>query len=171
VCPLASLGLQVRERSKTLRRSIDIDASMATHRSGNGITPGHRYEVEPSKVQPIRHVDIQLGLFWVNTTRRARAVHRTTTNTFDLPTYNPPPRSSTSLVEIWRSHECLALRQRLPRGPRWPQEGDSTREGASWRREFFLNLLDWERQYHVFAFALVHGGGRHDFWVVCSFSL
>jgi hypothetical protein len=30
---------------------------------GNGITPGYRYEVEPSKVQPIRRVDIRLGLF------------------------------------------------------------------------------------------------------------
>ena len=29
---------------------------------GNGIAPGYRYEVEPSKVQPIRHVDTQLGL-------------------------------------------------------------------------------------------------------------
>jgi hypothetical protein len=43
---------RVRERLKTSRRSIDIDGY-----------PGYRFEVASSKVQPIRHVDIQLGLF------------------------------------------------------------------------------------------------------------
>jgi hypothetical protein len=85
------------------------------------------------------------------------------------PMYNLPPRSPTSLVEIWRSHDGLSLRQRnLPRGP----VGDSTGEGASWRRELLFEFAALGTAVSSFLhFALVHGGGRHDFWVVHSFSL
>jgi hypothetical protein len=76
------------------------------------------------------------------------------------PTYNSPPRSPTSLVEIWCSHDGSSLRQRNPPSkPPWPQEGDSTEERAWWRREL---LFEWERQHHILFlhFALVQWGRK-----------
>jgi len=60
-------GLQVYLEIEGDRRHRE-EASTLTPRwlptdLGNGITLGYQYEVEPSKVQPIQHVDIQLGLF------------------------------------------------------------------------------------------------------------
>ena len=51
---------------------------------------------------------------------------RRMTTIFDLTTYDSPPGSPASLVEIWRSHDGLSLRQRNPPSrPSWPQDGDS----------------------------------------------
>ena len=114
-CPQAPAACVSRDRgrSKTLRRSIDVNASMATHRPGKRYHPGCRYEVNLSKVQPIRHrhpartllggtcsrVSGKRGRIWANFARRACL---TAATAFDLPTDR-----STSLVEIWRS---LSLR-------------------------------------------------------------
>jgi hypothetical protein len=67
---------------------------------------------------------------------------------------NSPPRSPTSLAEIWRSHDGLSLRQRNPPSrPPWLQEGDSTREGHRGGGSCFLTPLHWKRQYHFLFFA------------------
>ena len=67
------------------------------------------------------------------------------------PTYNSP---SLSLVEIWRSHDGLSLRQRSPPSrPRGRKRAIALGNGIV----EFLTLLHWERQYHILFFALVHG--------------
>ena len=63
-----------------------------------------------------------------------------------------------------------------PRGPRGRKRAavlGGGREGDYGGGSYFLALLRWERQYYVLFlhFTLVHGGGRHDFWVVRSFFL
>jgi hypothetical protein len=66
-----------------------------------------------------------------------------------------PPRFLTSVVEIWRSHDGLSLRQRNPTSRRsWPQEGDSTEEAASWRRELLFEFaaLGTAVPHSLFAF-------------------
>jgi len=141
-----------------LRRSIDIDL-------GNDITPGCRYKVKPSKVQTCRHLTQTLlggtysqvsGRIWANSARKGRAMRRTKAATFNL-----PPRTPTSLVEIWSSHDSLSLRQRNPlsRSP-WPQEGGSTGGGHRGGGSCFLTLLHWEWQYHILflSFELVQWG-------------
>jgi len=94
VCPFASPGLQVHLEIEGDRR-INIDASMATHRLGNGITPWIPVESSANSTcrYPIRTL---LGRTYsqegVSSARRAR---RTKTTTFDLPTtrlLDPQPR-------------------------------------------------------------------------------
>jgi hypothetical protein len=84
--------------------------------------------------------------------------------------YNSPPRSPTSLVEIWRGHDSLSLRQRNP-----PSRPVAARGRQYWGRGIMEEGLLFEFAAlgtavpHFFLhFALVQG--RHDLWVVRSFS-
>jgi len=63
VCLLASPTLQVYPEPEGDRRHREASTSSPRWLPtdlGNDITPGYRYEVEPSKVQPIRHVKIRI---------------------------------------------------------------------------------------------------------------
>jgi hypothetical protein len=65
---------------------------------------------------------------------------------------------------------CPCDKGTLPQGPRSRKRATVLGKGHRGGGSCFLNLLHWKRQYHILFlhFALVHGGGRHDFWVVCS---
>jgi hypothetical protein len=131
VCPLASLGLQVYpegdQRQKHRHRWLDADL-------GNGITPGYRYEVKPSKVQPIRLLDIRLGLFYVGracsqvSRKRGMGKFRSRNPDRFRPTWTP--RSPTSLKRSGAAMTvCPYDKATFHRG-RWPREG-IVEEGAA----------------------------------------
>jgi hypothetical protein len=105
---LASVS-RARGRSKTSGRSTDIDASMATHRPGKRYHPRIRYEVEPSKVQPIQRVDFRLELFYRELFTgigkegegmgKLRKESSRNAPDFRRPTYNSPPLASRNLAQ------------------------------------------------------------------------
>jgi len=123
VCPSAreprlANVFRVRERSMTSKRSIDIDASgtryhpqipVRSRALENSANPTWRYPTRTLLGGACSQVSGKKRRIWVNSARRAHAMRRTTTTTFDLTTYNSPLRSQTSLVKIWRSHDGLSV--------------------------------------------------------------
>jgi hypothetical protein len=141
-------------------RCVNIDASMATHRPGKRYRPGipvRSRAFESSANSTCRHPTLEGACLQVSgkrgrVTGKLRKESSPDNDDHFRLTYNLPPRSLTLLVEIWRSHNSLSLRRRNP--SRWAIVlGKGHRGGGS----CFLNLLHWERQYHIIFlhFALV----------------
>ena len=71
-----------------------------------------------------------LQQIWLGKLRKGISRNAPDNDNHFRPTYKSPSQSPTSIVEIWRGHDGLSLRQRNPpSSPPWPQEVDSTGEG------------------------------------------
>jgi hypothetical protein len=119
---LASVS-RVRERSKTWRRSIDIDAPMTTGKryhprilihTKSSLRKFSQFDMLTSNSDSSRGSLAGVGKEGEDLGKLRKESSRNAPDHDDhfRLTYSSPPRSPASLVKIWRNHDGLSLRQR-----------------------------------------------------------